>query len=793
MNPHDWMYPVHRLQTHPEPMRGVENTLMMSRDWQTHSTFAAVQPHSSKPVWRATSQNCQDLDGEPQDGFQEDSELARKRKELQEIHEMILYKKSTIAAKALQHENNPAVPSVSHDQQLDLSPRETLKNRVTQILLQRPFSLFSKVQKERSNSSNQSKGHLQQQHHPLKLRVKALRMHRPDAPFVPSPKRDEIPDVLQLPLHQRIHSPPEDKKRGFERFVKMLNKGADTSLLEMVSDVSRPRLSRDVTSPTKEENDPNEGHKNFLCVVTRTPGSNTNKTVSDVPRPPPRQNDISPTKEGNDSSEGHKNVLGVLTRKPGAYKNKMVLDVPPLPTSENTAARAESDVEKGFKRFLSVLNKGVDVDLLSKIVKEDKEDLTNVCVKATCVKTKSNRALGSVRPRSDGGSSSPGCKRIIKAESITDPPCRETTISDAKEAKKTKKGCSLDSSSQSESHQTVKKKEEEESPKLDEKQKQLQSILETLGLDLEVEELSRVAERTEERLYGKKTENNQNVDSRTEQDRQQLSPHRDDQERRRSPEQGGYQHQRQNKAQRHSHRAEEDLFLKVPHSAGHTLSQYADPYDPHSSVTNPYCSYEERRSNLNNLFYIRPEQMSSRRPDCNTSVLMGERLHSGRFPRDTVLPLNPDLSFSEGQSGLALASRCLTTFQTEEFHPLMVVGSEDSLTRQKTMGRVSSSEMSALRYLKVISTEKSGSRSERKDKRKGELLDQTANQSKPGSKTDSCLQSPEASQPVEKKLTEEDIKARLREKLQAFNQKSKEGKHLENNIQPVDLLSYELS
>uniref|UniRef100_A0A1A8F238 Uncharacterized protein n=2 Tax=Nothobranchius korthausae TaxID=1143690 RepID=A0A1A8F238_9TELE len=783
MNPHDWTYPVHRSQTHPEPtpqQRVVENALMIIRDWQSQSRFAAVQPQSSKPVWSESSPPthiCQDLNGEPQDRFDLDSELARKRKELQEIHDMILYKKATLAVETLQRVNNPAVPSVSHDQLQDLSPRETLRNRVTQILLQRPFSLFSKLQKERSKSSNQSKERLQQELHPLKLRVKARMMHRSSAPFIPPPKKDKIPDVLQLPLHQRINSSQEDKKRVFEHFVKMLNKGADTSLLEMVSDVHRPLPSRNVPSPTKERSHSNEGHKNFLCVLTEKSGSNKNM-ISDVPQPPSRQNVTPPTKEENDSNERYKN-FGVLTKKPGANKNKTVLDVPLLSPSENAAATAkESDVDEGFKRFLSVLNKGVDVDSLSRIVKEqiavDKEDFTNFA--ATCVKTKSDEARRSARQRSDGGSSSPSYKRINKAESKASPPCRKKTSSVAKEAEKTKRGCSSDSSSQSESHQSVKKnkkKEEEESPKLDEKQKQLRSILESLdlGLDLGVEELSRVAERTEERLYGKKTENNQKVDSGTKQDRQLPSSYGDDRKRRHSHEQNEYQHESRNKAQRHSHGDEEDLFFKLPHSAGHSLSQY----DPHSSVTNPYCSYEENRSNPNDLFYIRPDQMSSRQHD--TSVLTDERLYPNSSPRDTNSPLNPGLSFSEDQSGEASFSQCLTTLETKEFHPLTVLSTETSLTRRTMVGQLSSSKAPALRYLRFVRTSKG------KDK----------NQRKPGSERDlKSSQSLVVSQPVEKKLTEEDIKARLREKLQAFNQKSKEIKHLENTIQPADL-SYELS
>lgn len=63
------------------------------------------------------------------------------------------------------------------------------------------------------------------------------------------------------------------------------------------------------------------------------------------------------------------------------------------------------------------------------------------------------------------------------------------------------------------------KKEDGDRIKHDEQHEQLQNILTSLGLQLEVEEISKLANRTQERLYGKKTDN-VNAESRREPDGQ---------------------------------------------------------------------------------------------------------------------------------------------------------------------------------------------------------------------------------------------------------------------------------
>lgn len=62
-------------------------------------------------------------------------------------------------------------------------------------------------------------------------------------------------------------------------------------------------------------------------------------------------------------------------------------------------------------------------------------------------------------------------------------------------------------------------KEDEDKIKHNEQHKQLQNILTSLGLQLEVEEISKLANRTQERLYGKKADS-ANAESRPEPDRQ---------------------------------------------------------------------------------------------------------------------------------------------------------------------------------------------------------------------------------------------------------------------------------
>lgn len=156
-----------------------------------------------------------------------------------------------------------------------------------------------------------------------------------------------------------------------------------------------------------------------------------------------------------------------------------VTDVSPSPVAQPPAD--ESCVNMGFQRFLTVLNKGVDMDLLTKIVNDG-------CDVFEPVET----VLNHTPP-------------AAVAEPCV-PPNSESKQSSSRDESRTGSGShSLGSSSRSRSPPgTRKMQEEEEKAKSTEQQEQLQNILKTLGLNLEVGEMSRLANRTQERLYGTK-------------------------------------------------------------------------------------------------------------------------------------------------------------------------------------------------------------------------------------------------------------------------------------------------
>ncbi|XP_061764264.1 uncharacterized protein LOC133557636 [Nerophis ophidion] len=85
--------------------------------------------------------------------------------------------------------------------------------------------------------------------------------------------------------------------------------------------------------------------------------------------------------------------------------------------------------------------------------------------------------------------------------------CEIHSLSDDNRNRKDRQKCSLSLSDRSESLPTIENKKEKEKPaEVDRRGELLQNILNTLGLSLETEELSKLTDRTEERLYGKRNE-----------------------------------------------------------------------------------------------------------------------------------------------------------------------------------------------------------------------------------------------------------------------------------------------
>ncbi|XP_061882687.1 uncharacterized protein LOC133633904 [Entelurus aequoreus] len=97
--------------------------------------------------------------------------------------------------------------------------------------------------------------------------------------------------------------------------------------------------------------------------------------------------------------------------------------------------------------------------------------------------------------------------------------CETNSLSDDDKNRKDRQKCSLSLRDRSKSPPTIEnKKEKEKAAEVDGRCELLQNILNTLGLNLETEELSKLTERTEERLYGKRKERSPVVTSIVEHD-----------------------------------------------------------------------------------------------------------------------------------------------------------------------------------------------------------------------------------------------------------------------------------
>ncbi|XP_071396439.1 zinc finger CCCH domain-containing protein 13-like [Centroberyx affinis] len=195
--------------------------------------------------------------------------------------------------------------------------------------------------------------------------------------------------------------------------------------------------------------------------------------------------------------------------------------------TNQSAALAERLAEqktaaKGFQRFLNVLNKGVDVAMLTKIVGQSSKvaddppqspaSLPNAADhlwSPSCARQQESRQNSHYWSESEGSQreaappqdhrpvSSKGiksCLRSPKERSVSD----EKSLSDEKAV-----GSShFSSSSRSRSPPVVEKTEVR--PEDEHKRRQMQDVLQAIGMDLGFEELGQMSNRIQERLYGKK-------------------------------------------------------------------------------------------------------------------------------------------------------------------------------------------------------------------------------------------------------------------------------------------------
>lgn len=474
------------------------------------------------------------------------------------------------------------------------------------------------------------------------------------------------------------------------------------------------------------------------------------------------------------------------------------------------------------------------MDFLSRIVNDDSEDLPLgeelLNVQPPTVENNPNPHFRSESQRSNGGTSLPGRSQTSGGEGKTLPPSRERSHNEAlsrpdDEEKNNDRGdgC-FGSSSRSKSPTAVKKREEEENPKLDEQREQLQNILKTLGLNLEVEEMSKLADRTQERLYGKKHEVRH---SRREQESQQRAPHR---------------HYRNPSSSSSSSRCSSSSSRSSSRSFSPSPSRR---WRSHSRDLKPRLECERRRSrdrsrdrlknqdgnqdskephkprdgdgkgsqktsvyeHPSDQTYPHPDAFSSFSDDTLSQYSQSTPFHSGTyststnsywtytqgaipaphyssgFPNpqnayhpfpgsNTVYPdhnnfedinllVNPDLSTSEGQTGSASGLRCLQVISTTHSAP-QSLSQRTPCLKQLTKGRKRRGKHET--YIRRCHLFKEKKKLEKLKKRQQKL---TANQSQDSAQTVEVSQDNEAeqSEDIKQQPTEEEIKANLRKKV----------------------------
>ncbi|XP_041839741.1 cyclin-dependent kinase 12-like isoform X2 [Melanotaenia boesemani] len=180
-------------------------------------------------------------------------------------------------------------------------------------------------------------------------------------------------------------------------------------------------------------------------------------------------------------------------------------------TSQQSAAAPEKKSSKGFQRFLDVLNKGVNIDVLTNIVTQtsaqlDDRDASGHPWSPGCTEWqqkphqhKGSRRLASPQPLHR--SQSPNRHHVSDEQSLQGTDNREGLFS-------SRKSPSLEKITLT--------------PEDEQKQRQMQDVLQAIGVNLGFEELGQMSHRIRERLYGKEVEHDQKV-SRERSTRQTLS------------------------------------------------------------------------------------------------------------------------------------------------------------------------------------------------------------------------------------------------------------------------------
>ena len=201
-----------------------------------------------------------------------------------------------------------------------------------------------------------------------------------------------------------------------------------------------------------------------------------------------------------------------------------ILQIPvkPQPSRQSPATTVMENnlAVKGFQRFLSVLNKGVDIDMLNRIVNDNEhppptgQGLLHSS-QTPAVKEESGVCESDSQPLQCGAGQRdrPSGRKERPTElldqHISIEPCKKNI---QREEKPAQSDAGVDrhfgSSRRSRSPPVV----EEKKPKLEQHQEDLQNILNMIGFSMDADDMSKLAERTQNRLYGIENETKLRMD-----------------------------------------------------------------------------------------------------------------------------------------------------------------------------------------------------------------------------------------------------------------------------------------
>ncbi|KAM7418437.1 hypothetical protein PAMA_015859 [Pampus argenteus] len=180
-------------------------------------------------------------------------------------------------------------------------------------------------------------------------------------------------------------------------------------------------------------------------------------------------------------------------------------------THQSPAVPEEKKSTNGFQRFLDVLNKGVNVDVLTKIVTQAQTEVEDrPCSPASMLSAVDRPWSPSCSGGQQGGqqytqnwSESKESHRWVSPQQHhrSFSPKGASSLSDEKPLQRSDGGRSYFSSNSSSRSPSV---VEKITMTPDDKHRHMQDVLQAIGMDLGLEELGQMSHRIQERLYGKK-------------------------------------------------------------------------------------------------------------------------------------------------------------------------------------------------------------------------------------------------------------------------------------------------